>query len=274
MRIDAHQHFWNFNAVRDSWITDDMQVLRRNFLPADLEPLLKKSGIRGCIAVQADQSLDETNFLLKLAKENSFVKGVVGWVDLRSPEVDKQLDLYLANPLVKGFRHIVQGEPKGFLSNPGFIDGVRKLGERKLTYDLLIYHYQLDEALHFLSKTQNVRIVIDHLAKPSIRTGEKTHWELGMAAAATFQNVYCKISGLVTEANWNSWTREQIFPFLDEVLETFGPSRLMYGSDWPVCLLAASHQEQLSVVEEYIGALSSTEQERIMGATAVEFYNI
>ena len=274
MRIDAHQHFWKFNAVRDSWITDDMNVLKRDFFPADLDPVLKANAIDGCIAVQADQSRHETDFLLKLAKENSFVKGVVGWVDLRSPGVDEQLDHYLAHPLIKGFRHVVQGEPKGFLSNPEFIGGVRKLGERKLTYDLLIYHYQLDEALYFLSRTQNVRIVIDHLAKPSIRTGEKTHWELGMAAASTFQNVYCKISGLVTEANWNSWTREQIFPFLDEILETFGPSRMMYGSDWPVCLLAATYDEQLSVVKDYIDALSPSEQDKIMGATAMEFYNI
>lgn len=274
MKIDAHQHFWIFDPIRDSWITDDMRVIQRDFLPADLQPILRRNGLDGCVAVQADQSADETRFLLGLAKQNTFIKGVVGWIDLAAPDLKDRLDQYSAEPLLKGFRHIVQGEPKGFLRNQQFIDGVRQLRNTRFTYDLLIYHHQLEEALYFLSKTSDVRIVVDHIAKPSIKTGEKTHWELNMAAVSSFPNVYCKISGMVTEADWRTWTKEQIYPFLDEVFETFGPSRLMYGSDWPVCLLAASYEKQLQIVTEYISALSREEQQQIMGATAIEFYNL
>lgn len=274
MRIDSHNHFWKYNAVRDSWITEDMSVIRRDFLPADLLPLQKSCGITGTVAVQADQSEAETEFLLALAGEYDFIKGVVGWVDLRSKALESRLEYFSGFSRLKGFRHVVQGEPAGFLSDPAFSGGVRKLSAYGFTYDLLIYHYQLKEALTFVSQLPEVRIVLDHIAKPSIKTGEKTAWELDIAALGTFSNVYCKLSGMVTEAHWKTWTKDDFYPYLDEVFEAFGSSRLMYGSDWPVCLVAASYEQQLAIVKEYISELSVAEQDAIMGNNALDFYKL
>lgn len=274
MRIDAHQHFWNYNPQRDTWITDEMQVLRQSFLPNDLEPLLQFNQLDGCVAVQADQSEEETNFLLTLAAVSPVIKGVVGWIDLRADNLEDRLIHYKAYNDLKGFRHIVQGESPGFLADRKFIKGVQLLGDYGYTYDLLVYHHQLTEALVFVNEVPGVSIVIDHLAKPSIRTGEKTKWELNMAALSTFSNVYCKVSGMVTEADWKHWTAEDFFPYLDELMETFGAQRLLYGSDWPVCLLAASYQEQYAALQRYIVQLSANEQKAIMGDNAVKFYNL
>jgi L-fuconolactonase len=274
MTIDAHQHFWKYNPVRDSWITEDMQVIRRDFLPEDLKPLLDSQGIAGCVAVQADQSEDETHFLLALAEKHDFIKGVVGWVDLRSETLRDRLTYFSQFPKLKGFRHVVQGEPEGFLSDPKFIRGVQLLGAFNVTYDLLIYHHQLKEALAFLPQVQDVKIVIDHIAKPSIKTHEKTQWELNMAAAASFKNVSCKISGMVTEADWKNWKPADFTPYLEEVLEAFGPERLMVGSDWPVCLLAASYRQQHSIVESFTNDFSEHEKNLVMGENARRFYNL
>jgi L-fuconolactonase len=274
VRIDSHNHFWKFDPVRDAWINEDMHVIRRDFLPGDLLPLLKQNGFDGTIAVQADQSETETEFLISLATENDFIKGVVGWVDLQSPNLLARLDYFQGFKKLKGFRHIVQGEPAGFLSNPEFAKGVKALGDYGFTYDLLIYHYQLKEALTFVARLPEVNIVLDHIAKPSIRSKEKTSWELQIAALSTFENVYCKLSGMVTEANWKRWTKDDFYPYLDEVLESFGPSRLMYGSDWPVCLVAATYEQQLRIVKDYISALSPGEQDAILGNNAVKFYKV
>jgi L-fuconolactonase len=272
--IDSHQHFWKYDPRRHSWIDDKMKVIQKDFLPSDLEPLLKKNQLEGCVAVQVDQAEMENTFLLELARQHKFIKGVVGWVDLRAPDLEERLEYFSQFPSLKGFRHIVQGEPKGFLSNPTFIKGVKKLAQFNFTYDLLIYHHQLQEALPFVQQVQEVKIVIDHLAKPSIRTKEKTHWELNMAALATFQNVHCKLSGMVTEANWHSWRQEDFEPYLDEVFECFGADRLMYGSDWPVCLVAANYDEQLSIVRQYVSKLSSVEKQKVFGDNAKRFYNL
>jgi L-fuconolactonase len=274
MIIDSHHHFWKYDPVRDTWITDEMKSLQRDFFPEDLKNLLRENGIDGVVSVQADQSDAETEFLLSLANKNDFIKGVVGWIDLRADDLQEKLSRCKQEKKLKGFRHIVQGEPSGFLDDNAFIKGVNTLGEFGYTYDLLIYHHQLEEALRFVHRLPEVKIVIDHLAKPSIRTGEKTHWELQMAAMATFPNVYCKISGMVTEAVWQKWKKEDFLPYLDEVLESFGPSRLMYGSDWPVCLLAATYGEQIELVRNYISTLTSAEQEAIMGKNAIGFYNL
>jgi L-fuconolactonase len=274
MRIDSHQHFWNFNAERDGWITDEMEIIRHDFLPQHLRPVLIRNNIEGTVAVQADQSEEETLFLLELARNDDFIKGVVGWVDLRNADLPGRLEYFRTFSALKGFRHIVQSEPKGFMSDSSFVNGVRQLGKYGFTYDLLIYHYQLEEALSFVNSIPDVPVVVDHIAKPSIRTGEKTHWELNMASLATFGNVTVKISGMVTEAIWSNWTKDQFYPYLDEILETFGPSRMMYGSDWPVCLLASSYEDQLGIVEEYIGRLSHTERELIMGLNAARFYKL
>jgi L-fuconolactonase len=272
--IDSHQHFWKFDPVRDSWINDKMSIIRRNFFPADIQPSLAKNQITGCVSVQADQSEVETEFLLQLADQNDFIKGVVGWVDLRSPNLKERLTYFKKFKKLKGFRHVVQGEPRGFLLQDNFIDGVNLLHEYGFTYDLLIYHYQLEEALHFVSKVPDVKIVLDHMAKPSIRTGEKTHWELNMAALATYKNVWCKISGMVTEAEWTKWKSDDFYPYLDEVFEAFGTDRIMYGSDWPVCLVAATYDQQLAIVQLYLSKFSPEEKRQVMGDNARRFYNL
>jgi L-fuconolactonase len=274
MTIDSHQHFWKYDSVRDSWITAEMKVIQRDFLPEDLALLLKQDNIDGCIAVQADQSEHETEFLLSCADEHQFIKGVVGWVDLKSANLEERLAYFSTFKKLKGFRHVVQGEPKGFLSDPEFIRGVKLLSKYQFTYDLLIYHYQLEEALAFLDEVSDVKIVVDHLAKPSIRTNEKTQWALNMAAVASFKNVYCKISGMVTEADWQNWKQEDFVPYLDELFKTFGTDRLMYGSDWPVCLLAGGYEKQFSIIQQCVADLSPAEKAKILGLNAKRFYNI
>jgi len=272
--IDCHQHFWKFNPVRDAWITGEMGVIRKDFYPYDLKPVFDDNGIEGCVSVQADQSEDETHFLLSLADQHDFIKGVVGWVDLLADDLPERLEYFSQFRKLKGFRHIVQDEPKGFLLNDKFSKGVKTLSAFGFTYDLLIYHYQLGEALQFVHQLPDVKIVIDHIAKPSIRTKEKTHWELNMASLATFRNVHCKISGMVTEADWKNWKAEDFFPYLDELFETFGAARLMYGSDWPVCLVAASYEQQLSIVLQYLSRLSEHEKQLVMSENARKFYNL
>jgi L-fuconolactonase len=273
MTIDSHQHFWKYDPARHEWINDEMARIKKDFLPDDLQQMLLKHGIDGCVSVQVDQTEEETTFLLDLADRHDFIKGVVGWTDIRSNLLPEKLATS-ANKKLKGFRHILQAEPTGFMTDPKFINGINQLGRSGFTYDLLIYHYQFPEALKFLSMTGECRIVIDHLAKPSIRTKEKTHWELNLAAASTFKNVYCKLSGMVTEADWSTWTKDDLFPYMDELFETFGTKRIMYGSDWPVCLLAASYQEQLAVVLNYISQLSEEEKADVMGLNAKRFYNL
>jgi L-fuconolactonase len=274
MYIDAHQHFWRYEPAKEPWITDTMRVIKRDFLPADLEPILTKHNFEGCVAVQADQSEHETHSLLFHSDHNDFIKGVVGWVDLMSPDLRERLDYFSQFEKLKGIRHIIQSEPSGFMLQPEFIRGVKILQEYNLTYDLLIYHHQLEEALLFVQQFPNLKIVIDHMAKPSIKTKEKTHWELNMAAMATFENVHCKISGMVTEAEWSSWKVEDFFPYLDELFESFGPSRLLYGSDWPVCLLAATYDQQLEIVQQHLSPLTNNEKLLVMGENARRFYNL
>ena len=274
MRIDAHQHFWYFNPVRDSWITSEMQALKRDFLPSDLYPHLKSNSITGCVAVQADQSENETNFLLSLAAKNDFIKGVVGWIDLRSNNLVERLEHYSQFELLKGFRHVVQAEAKGFLEGGSFIDGVKKLVRFNFAYDLLIYHHQLEEAISFVGKLNEIRIVVDHLAKPPIKSNDIASWKRGITELAKFENVSCKISGMVTEADWDNWHEADFHPYLDTLLESFGTKRLLYGSDWPVCLLAASYDQQLSIVENYLSKLSTPERNDIMGLNAVRIYQL
>ena len=275
MIIDAHQHFWHFDPVRDAWITEEMQVIRKDFLPADLEPVLKANGVQGCVAVQADQSEAETEFLLQLARGNSFIKGVVGWVDLRADNIKSRLEHFSQFPALKGFRHIVQGEPdKNFLLRDDFCKGIAALAEYGLTYDILVYPHQLPAVGEFVKKFKDHPLVIDHLAKPDFETGELKGWEQHMRGIARYKNVYCKLSGMVTEADMQNWKQEDFVPFLEVVLEAFGPDRLMFGSDWPVCLLAAEYEEVLGIVQNFISRLSATEQQQIMGGNAVEFYKL
>lgn len=272
--IDSHQHFWKYDSSRDSWITDEMKVLKRDFLPQHLKPLLQKHHIDGCVVVQVDQTEGETLSLLALANQNDFIKGVVGWIDLSNPNLESRLEYFSTLKKLKGFRHIVQGEKPGFLAQPAFIKGVQKLHKYNFTYDLLIYHHQLEEALAFVKQVPETKIVVDHLAKPSIKTNEKKHWEINMTAMSTFPNIYCKISGMVTEGKWASWKYEDFVPYLDALFKAFGAKRLMYGSDWPVCLLAASYDQQFSIVQTYLKTFSESEKMRVLGENAERFYNL
>jgi len=274
MRIDAHQHFWKYNPVRDAWITEEMSVIQKDFLPDDLQPILLKNNIEGCVAIQAAQSEEETEFLLGLAYQNPFIKGVVGWVNLRNPNLNEHLSWFSQFKVLKGFRHIVQGEPVGFLSDKNFIRGINELSNHHFTYDILVYPHQLHETIEFIAQCPNQKFVIDHLAKPYIKAGKIEDWKRAISLCASFENVSCKISGMVTEADWKNWKAEDFSPYLDVVMDQFGPNRLIYGSDWPVCLLAASYEQQLNLIENYIAKLSDSEKTLIMGENANHFYNL
>ncbi|MGE7774492.1 amidohydrolase family protein [Chitinophaga sp. NPDC101104] len=275
MTIDAHQHFWQFDPVRDAWISEEMNVIRRDFLPADLAPLLKAAGVDACVAVQADQSEAETQFLVDCAKGSDIVKAVVGWVDLRSPDVAERLAFWAGEPLVKGFRHIVQGEPDDkFLLREDFNRGIAALKKHGFTYDVLVFPHQLPAVEQFVERHPEQPMVIDHLAKPYIKKKEIGDWTKHIRRIARSPQVHCKLSGMVTEADMQNWKEADFRPYLDTVLEAFGPERLMYGSDWPVCLLAADYARQKSIVDHFISALSASEQQRIMGNNAAAFYNI
>ncbi|CAL1516966.1 amidohydrolase family protein [Chitinophaga sp. MM2321] len=275
MIIDAHQHFWQFDPVRDAWIDDSMQVIRNDFFPEHLAPILAENGVHGCVAVQADQSEAETAFLLSLADKHDFIKGVVGWIDLRADDITAQLAKYTAFPKLKGFRHIVQGEPDDrFLLGADFCRGIQALAVYDFTYDILVYPKQLAATADFVLKFPTQKLVIDHVAKPDFKIADMDTWAAHMRRIAQSPNVYCKLSGLVTEADWQHWEPAHFTPFLDVVLEAFGPDRLMFGSDWPVCLLAAEYHEVKSIVTNYISKLSTAEQNKIMGGNAISFYHL
>jgi|SRR5579862_387734 len=275
MHIDAHQHFWIYNPTEYEWIDDSMAALRRDFLPEDLQPELQGAGFHGSVAVQARQTLEETHWLLELADRSPLILGVVGWVDLRSPEVGSQLERFAANPKLVGVRHIVQSEPDDrFLLQPDFLRGISLLEESDLAYDILIYTKQLPVAAEFVERFPRQRFVLDHLAKPPIKTGEIDLWAQGIRRLAQFPNVFCKLSGLVTEADWESWTAEQITPYLDVAFDSFGPERLMIGSDWPVCLAAASYARAMKVVKAYLAAQAPECRESVLGGNARRFWRL
>ncbi len=274
MTIDSHQHFWNFNPTEHAWINDEMSALRRSFLPPDIEKLFKTHGIDGCVTVQVSQHLRENDWMLTLAAEHPCIKGVVGWVDLKAGDLETQLIHYRQKPMIKAFRHIVQAEPSGFMRDPRFVSGVRRIGDQGYAYDLLIYHHQLAEALAFLRQVPDTRIVLDHMAKPAIRNGDINDWAKQIKAAAALDHVHCKLSGMVTEADWRKWRYEDFVPYLDLVFEVFGPRRVMYGSDWPVCLLAAAYETQLRIIERYVSTLTESERAMVMGQNAMDFYHL
>ena len=274
MTIDSHQHFWIFDPVKDSWITPEMEAIRRDFLPADLKPVLDANGIDGCVAVQADQTDAETEFLLHLAAADDFIKGVVGWIDLRSDNLYDRLEAYSQFEQLKGFRHIIQGQPAGFLLQPDFIQGVEQLSAFDFTYDILIYPDQLSEAFEFAKQLPKVRFVLDHMAKPLIKNGEIESWAKDIKKLSELSNVSCKVSGMVTEADWVNWQKSDFRPYLDVVFEAFGTKRLLFGSDWPVCLVAAQYADMKAIVTDYIASFSKNEQADVMGNNAVRFYNL
>jgi L-fuconolactonase len=275
MRIDAHQHFWRYNADEYGWIDDSMASLRRDFGPADLKLVMDAAGFHGSVAVQARQSLEETRWLLELAASSPLILGVVGWVDLRFPDVRKQLQQFAANPKLVGVRHIVQSEPDDrFLLQSDFLRGIGLLEEFDLTFDILIYPRHLPVAAEFVRHFPRQRFVLDHLAKPLIKSGSIHPWEERMRQLAQFPNVYCKLSGMVTEADWQSWKPEHMKPYLDIAFDCFGPERLMIGSDWPVCTVAASYSRTMNIVLEYLGNHSTEAREAVLGANAARFWKL
>jgi L-fuconolactonase len=275
MRIDAHQHFWRYNADEYGWIDDSMAGLRRDFLPEDLKREMEAAGFDGAVAVQARQTLEETRWLLELAASLPHVLGVVGWVDLRSREVRSQLAEFAGNPKFLGVRHIVQSEPDDrFLSQPDFLRGIAALEEFDLTYDILIYPRHLPVAAEFVKRFPRQRFVLDHVAKPQIKSGSLQPWQLGIRELAQNRNVFCKLSGLVTEADWKNWKYSDFEPYLDVALESFGRDRLMIGSDWPVCTVAGSYSRVMDLVMEYLEKYSPEVRNAVLGENAEQFWKL
>lgn len=274
-RIDSHQHFWKFDPVRDSWINDEMKIIQNDFLPEDLQPVLQQSGFDGCVVVQSDQSEAENDFQLRNSNDFDFIKGIVGWVDLQSSAIEERLQNYSQFKKMKGFRHVLQGEPvRDLMLQPGFKNGVGLLNKYNFTYDILIFKDQLSYIPKLVSSFPDQAFVIDHIAKPDIINADIDQWKQDIRKVAQFENVYCKISGMVTEADWNNWKNEDFKPYMDTVVEAFGPNRVMFGSDWPVCLLAASYNEMLGIVQEYFSSYSGDEQENFFGLNAIRFYKL
>lgn len=274
MKIDSHQHFWSYDPEQYPWIKPEWRI-KRSFLPADLRPLLDSAGLDGCVAVQARQSLEESRWLLQLADQNPMIKGVVGWVDLRSEEVARQLEPFASHSKFVGVRHVVQDEPDdNFMLRPEFLRGVRRLKEFDLTYDILIFPKQLPAAIALVRQFPEQPFVLDHIAKPLIRDGVLEPWREQMRELAQHPNVLCKISGLVTEAKWDGWKPADFRPYLDVVLEAFGTKRILYGSDWPVCLLAGEYAQVFDLARHYVAMLSESEQAAFFGENAAGFYGL
>jgi len=273
MKIDSHNHFWIYNELDYSWISDDLKLLKRNFVSEDILVELNKNQMDGCIAVQARQSLEETEWLLELADKSDFIKGVVGWVDLKSNLVESQLAKYSKNPKFVGVRHVVQDEQdENFVLSEAFLKGISLLSKYNLTYDILIFEHQLPSIIQLVTKFPNQKFVVDHIAKPKIREGLISPWKENIAKLATFSNVCCKLSGMLTEADWNSWKKDDFKAYLDVVFYCFGVDRLMYGSDWPVCQLAGSYQQTVSLVTDYMSRYNDQQKKSVMGDNAYKFY--
>jgi L-fuconolactonase len=273
MKLDAHQHFWIFNDHEYGWINDRMEVLKRDYLPRDLYQELIASGIFGSVAVQARQSINETRWLLKLAEDNDFIKGVVGWVDLCSPELKTQLEEFTRYPKFKGVRHVIHDEPDdNFLLRDDFLSGIALIGNYNLTYDLLLFPKHLRVAEKMVSMFPHQRFILDHISKPLIRSQVVNPWKEDILRIAEYKNVWCKLSGMVTEADINNQKQEDFNPYLDVVFKAFGTNRIMFGSDWPVCRLAGSYQHVLQIVENYISLLPAMEKTKIMGNNCKDAY--
>jgi L-fuconolactonase len=272
--IDAHQHFWKYHPQNHAWINDDMKIIQKDFLPADLSKILTDQKVEGSISVQVDQTNEETAFQIECAHHNPFIKGVVGWIDLLNPLIEKDIEAYKEKNIVKGFRHILQGTEKGFMLQPNFINGLKQLSKHHYTYDLLIYANQIQEAIELIKVVEDLPIVLDHIAKPSIKTKSIEDWKKDIKSLAKYPNLYCKISGMVTEADWTTWKSEDLKPYLDIVVEAFGVDRLLFGSDWPVCLVASRYERWLNTIKDYFKEFSISEQEKIFALNCESFYTL
>lgn len=275
MRIDSHQHFWVYDPVQYGWMTEPLAALRRDYLPADLAPLLQAAGFDGSIAVQARQTLAETEWLLSLADAHPQIKGVVGWVDLRSPELRHQLERFRKHHRLVGVRHVVQDEPDDqFMLRPEFRSGIGELQAFGLTYDLLLFPKHLPVAAKLVAEFPDQPFVLDHLAKPEIRDRRLSPWREDLQRLAQFPNVWCKLSGMVTEAQWGQWRADDFKPYLDAAFECFGAQRLMIGSDWPVCTVSGDYRATMRLVTEYVEQLTPAERDLVLGGNAGSFYGI
>jgi len=275
MRIDAHQHFWSYSAPEYPWIGAGMERLARDYSPADLATVAEPLGVAGSVAVQARQSLEESRWLLHLADEHPFIRGVVGWVDLRSEWVAEEIAILAQHEKFVGVRHVVQDEPDPrFLLGESFVRGLRHLHPFGLAYDLLIYPHQLPAAVELAGLLPEQTFILDHLAKPRIKAGEIAEWRRDIEALARHANVACKLSGLVTEAAWRQWKRADFTPFLDVALDAFEPERLMFGSDWPVCLLSGEYADVVGIIDDFIASLAPAEQTLIRGDTTRRVYRL
>jgi L-fuconolactonase len=274
-RIDAHHHFWKFEAAQYAWIGPDKRMLRKNFLPADLEPELAAAGISATVAVQARQSLDETRWLLELADRHSFVHGVVGWAPLTEANAAATLGRLAAHPRLRAIRHVLHDEADDhYISGADFNRGVAELKRFNLAYDILIFERHLPQTIEFVDRHPNQIFIVDHLAKPRVRDGLVSPWRENMRELSRRPHVYCKVSGLATEADHVKWSEQQLTSYMDVVLEAFGPKRVLFGSDWPVCLLAIGYGQWTDIVAKFVDRLTEGEQERIWSATAREAYKL
>jgi L-fuconolactonase len=274
VRIDAHQHFWQYSSVEYDWIDDSMAVLQRNFMPGDLAPLLTANGLDRCVAVQARQTNEETRWLLQLAEESPVIAGVVGWIDLCSSALGEELAACAGNPWLKGFRHVLQGEADDFMLQPDFVAGVKRLAEHSLAYDILVFERQLGSVRKLVGQLPDMPLVIDHIAKPDILNASFDDWADHMAALSRHSNVSCKVSGMVTEADWNRWTPETFERYLAHVFECFGEERVMFGSDWPVCTVAGDYATIVEIVADFVARNCSAADAAVFGDNARRIYNL
>lgn len=274
--IDAHHHFWELGRFDYDWLNAAaLEPIRRTYLPADLQPHLEAGGVDQSIFVQTQHNVEENHWVLQLCESADFLGGMVGWVDLASAECESQLEEFRSNPYFVGVRHVTHDEPDDdFIVRDDVIKGLRVLEKHGVPFDLLFFVKHLKHAATLAKVLPELPMVIDHLAKPEIKHGRLDNWETNFRAAAQFPNVYCKISGMVTEADWNAWRPEDLQPYVDIALEAFGPERCMYGSDWPVCELAGSYEQVIGAARQVLSSLSQAEQEQVFGGTARKFYNL
>jgi len=273
--IDTHHHFWKYSAAEYGWISDEMKTIRRDFLPADLKKTLDEAGVSGAVSVQARTTVEESDWLLGMAEKHDFLRGVVGWVPLTENDVEKHLERLAAHKKFKGVRHVIQGEPDdNYILRPDFNAGVKKLLKYKLRYDILIYERQLKPSIRFVDQHPNQLFILDHVAKPKIKERILSPWREDMIALGKRPNVYCKLSGMITEADWKKWSSADLAPYLDTALQAFGPKRLLFGSDWPVMLVAGQYKPWVELIKQTIKRYSVAEQEQILSRNAIAAYGL
>ncbi|MBI1342268.1 MAG: amidohydrolase family protein [Terrimonas sp.] len=274
MTIDSHMHFWQYQEIKDEWITEEMKILKKDYLPETIAPSLRRNGIDAVVAVQASQSELETHFLVELSRTHDMIRGVVGWIDLQNDNIQERLEYFSRYPIIRGWRHLIQGEPDDFMKREAFRRGIRALHPFDQTFDILIYHHQLKAALDFVAAFPEQQFVIDHCAKPGIAEKKIDEWKIHIREMARHPGVYCKISGLLTEAKWKEWSPADFYPYLDVVFEAFGTDRILFGSDWPVILLSGMYVQWKSLIEKYMENASEDDKVKLFGANAERFYTL